>query len=454
MTIPSASPHPAMARPRVLLPAAATPASRTRGVILFLLVFVTYVSPPRFNVGIIAAPGALPKTVDVRAEDVVLGAILLLWTIRPSFVRWRSPLKPLIFGYLAWSIAATVFAISQEWVRPIRATFYTAKEIEYFLFFAVGLLCVRSIEDLNGGIAALVAGSLVQGTYAVYQLATGQYTGAYAVGLLGEPGPHIAGFCGLLSLCLGMALFDPVRPRVAALSIACAVLGAVGILGSVSRTAAVAGAVAAMVLLVLELPARRRILPRWAPIALFSLLAVAAVATYALLNATEKEADVLHRRINPLLGAQSGWDEGVKAFHQSRVDAVFVPYYELVARSPILGNGKSITGQSDDRFAETHNYYLRLIVEAGFVGLLLYVIMIAVVLRSAYRLYRYGRPMLSRRMGLFCFVFTVAILVCAFAQDAFSAPRAAELYWITIGMMMGIERIGLSRDLRPVRRVA
>jgi len=449
MTIPSASPHPAMARPRVPFPAAAAPVSRTRWVILFLLVFVTYVSPPRFNVGTVAAPGALPKTVDVRAEDLLLVAILSLWMIRPSFVRWRSPLKPLIFGYLAWSITATVFAISQEWVSPLRATFYTAKEIEYFLFFAVGLLCVRSIEDLRAGIAALVAGALVQGLYAVYQLGTGQYTGGYAVGLLGEANPHAVGFCGLLSLCLGMALFDPARPRMAAVSIACAGLGAVQILGSVARTAAIAAVVAAVVLLVVELPDRRRILPRWAPVALFSVMAVAAVVTYTLLSASEKEADMWKRRMDPLLGAQSGWDEGVKAFHQTRVDYVFVPYYELVARSPILGNGKGITGQSEDRFAETHNYYLRLIVEAGIVGLLLYMIMLAVVLGAVYRLYRYGRPMLARRMGLFCLVFTVVILVCAFAQDTFSGPRAAELFWIMAGMAMGLDRLGLSRQPRP-----
>jgi len=445
MTIPSASPHPAMARPRVLLPAAATPASRTRGVILFLLVFVTYVSPPRFNVGTVAAPGAQPKTVDVRAEDVVFAGVLALWLVRPSFVRWRSPLKPLILVYLGWSVAATVFGISQDWVIPLRAIFYTAKEIEYFLFFAVGLLCVRNVGDLKAGIAGLAAGALVQGAYAVFQLATGQYTGTYAVGLLGESSPHIAGLCGCLSLCLGLVLFDPAKPRLAALSLACVGLGALGIVGSISRTAVFSAGAAALVLLLLELPQRRGILPRWAPVALFVVTGLAVVVAYSVLISGEpgdRTASLVARRIDPLLGPGSP-DEGIKAYHQSRVGPVFEDYAKLFWANPILGNGKSITGHSEERFAETHNYYLRLAVETGFVGLFLYLLMIAFVLRTSFRLYRYGHPRLVRSMGLLCLLFTIVLLVGALAQDIFVIPRIAELYWIMVGMVMGLERLHL-----------
>ena len=421
----------------------AAPASPIRGMVLFLLVFVTYVSPPRLNLGTFQGQASLPKTVDVRAEDVVLAGVLALWLVRPGFVRWRSPLKPLILVYLGWSIVATVFAISQDWVIPLRAIFYTAKEIEYFLFFAVGLLCVRNVGDLKAGIAGLAAGALVQGAYAVFQLATGQYTGTYAVGLLGEPSPHITAMCGCLSLCLGLVLFDPAKPRLAALSIACAVLGAAGIVGSISRTAVFSAGGAALVLLFLELPQRRGILPRWAPVALFVVTGLAVVVAYTVLISGEpgdRTASLVARRIDPLFGTSFA-DEGVQAYHQSRVVPVLEDYFKLFWASPILGNGKSITGHSEERFADAHNYYLRLAVEVGVVGLFLFMGMIFVVVRTSFRLYRHGHPRLVRIMGLLCLLFTVVVLVASLASDVFISPRIAELYWVLVGMTMGLERL-------------
>lgn len=449
MTLPSAYSRRPMAGPRVPFVARAAPPGRVRSVVLFLLMFAAFVSPLRLNVGTLAARGALHKTVDVRAEDVLLAGILCLWAIRPGFVRWRSPLKVLIVVYLVWSAAATGFGIAQDWVRPLRAFFFTAKEIEYFVFFAVGLLCVRNAEDAKAGIAGLVAGIVVQGLYAIYQLATGQYTGAYAVGLLGELNPHAPALCGCLALFLGMALFDPAKPRTAILSIGCAALGAVMIVGSMSRTGIFSAGAGALALLLLEFPRRRGILPRWAPVGLFVVAALSVTAAYAVLTSGDpgdRVAKLASSRIDPLPEAEDTLD----AYRRSRLE-VYRGYWDLVLRSPIIGNGKAITGHSEDRFAETHNYYLRLVVETGIVGLLLYLAMIVVVLRSAYRLYRRGHPPPARRWGLFCLVLTVVLLVAAMAQDIFVAPRIAELYWIAIGMLMGLERLEPSRRLRPAR---
>jgi hypothetical protein len=218
-----------------------------------------------------------------------------------------------------------------------------------------------------------------------------------------------------------------------------------GIVGSISRTAVFSAGAAALVLLLLELPQRRGILPRWAPVALFVVTGLAVVVAYSVLISGEpgdRTASLVARRIDPLLGPGSP-DEGIKAYHQSRVGPVFEDYAKLFWANPILGNGKSITGHSEERFAETHNYYLRLAVETGFVGLFLYLLMIAFVLRTSFRLYRYGHPRLVRSMGLLCLLFTIVLLVGALAQDIFVIPRIAELYWIMVGMVMGLERLHL-----------
>jgi O-antigen ligase len=443
MTSPSVPARALPFQPRIPFAAPAAPASMLRSAILFLLVFVIYVSPPRLNVGAFTERAAQPKTIDVRAEDVLLAGILAIWIVRPSFVRWRSPLKALILFYLGWSVAATVFAVTADWVdKPLRAVFYTGKEVEYFLFFAAGLFCVRRSEDLKAGIAALVCGALVQGGYAVFQLSTGKYGGTYAVALLGDKNPHIAGLCGCLSLCLGIVLFNATRPRRAVLAVACAGLGGLTIMGTISRTAIFAAGGAAFVLLLLELPQRRGILPRWAPIGLMVVVGLGAGVAYTALSsehAGRREVDLVERRIDPLLVGQRNLEE----FRKSRVDSVYAAYWDLVQRSPVLGNGKSITGSSDERNSETHNYYLRLVVETGVVGLLLYLAMMLLVLRSSFRLYRHGQPTLVRRVGLLCLLFTVVLLVAAMANDVFIIPRIAGLYWTLVGMVMSAERLNL-----------
>ncbi len=446
-------PRPVPVRPRYYRAVSLAPPNKLRAAVLFVLIFVTYVSPPRLNLWTVSIAKAQPKSVDLRLEDFVLGGIMTLWLVRPHFIRWKSPLKPLIFAYLGWSVVSTIFALSQGWVNPLRAAFFTAKEIEYFLFLAVGLLCVRNVQDLKGGIAALVAGALVQGSYAVFQLATGYYSGAYAVGLLGDINPHIAGLCGCLSLYLGIVLFNPAKPRQAALAVTCAGLGALAIVGSISRTAIFSAGGGAFALLLLEMPQRRGILPRWAPVGLFVVAGLAAVLAYFALSsgqAGQREATLVERRFNPLLASEGSLDE----YRRSRVDVVYEGYRDLLTASPILGNGKSITGHSDERFAEAHNHYLRLVVEAGFVGLFLYLAMIAFVLRTAFRLYRNGHPPLVRSTGLLCLLFTIVLLVAAMAQDVFVIPRIAQLYWIIVGMVMSLERIGLFQERRPIPLVA
>ena len=271
------------------------------------------------------------------------------------------------------------------------------------------------------------------------------------MGVLGDENPHTAGLCGCLSLCLGIALFNPGKPRLVALSVACAGLGAATVLGSLSRTAILATVAAAFILLLLELPQRRGILPRWAPIGLFAISGIAAVLAYTFLVAGERESRLASRRLNSFFGHEASVDLTLNEYRKARVAAVYEDYWGLLERSPVLGNGKSITGASDERASETHNYYLRLMVETGFVGLLLYLAMAAVVLRSCFRLYRYGHPHLVRVMGLLCLLFTTVLLVSAMASDVFIAAQTAEVHWLLVGMTMSLERMGCyARGPRPV----
>ncbi len=122
------------------------------------------------------------------------------------------------------------------------------------------------------------------------------------------------------------------------------------------------------------------------------------------------------------------------AYQKERIDDVYAEFYSAIDSSPIIGLGMSITGTALPN--ETHNYYLRLIAETGFIGLVLFTSLIVGCLVASFRIARSNPCPRTRNLALLAYLFSVFMLTTAWAQDCFVAIRLAELYWILAGLTL------------------
>jgi len=150
-------------------------------------------------------------------------------------------------------------------------------------------------------------------------------------------------------------------------------------------------------------------------------------------------------------------------YRTSRVEDVYVDYFKVIHKSPVIGLGKSITGQQNilginnlSRFyGEAHNQYIRVLVEMGIIGLLAFLYLLFSVIRFSYKGFRDSCSYHDKCIGLTCFIYTLFLLVSFFGQDAFVMARTTELYWILVGLMMVAHKWkqkGLAKRILPEQK--
>jgi O-antigen ligase len=407
--------------------------------------------------------------VDLRVEDflmvLLLGAGFLRFAVRgrEGALRLRlDSVDRVIFVYLGLAAVSTLLGLLVWELRPLRAMLFYLKEVEYFLFFFVSKLLVRDIRDVKWAIAGLLVGGLANGFFALQQLVTGRIGSAdvlpvyryYAVSALGESTPAVVGLYFLLVIIAGTACLFFVPSRFfKVVSFTSALLAVVGMVASLSRTALVGGLVVSPVLFsLLWLRGERRGWRGGVVVVLAVMFGLLGAGTTKLI---EQEAPGLLARIAGLR------EDGVMdVYWRERVEEIHMEYLRLVRMSPIVGFGKSITGQEDILgvrlmgllYGEAHNYYLRILVEMGIIGLFAFLVIVGRVLRVAYRACFSIQPYI-RVIGVICFVYTVLMLIASLAVDAFVAARLAELLWIFVGVLVGASRLSTESGLRSSKRM-
>jgi O-antigen ligase len=91
----------------------------------------------------------------------------------------------------------------------------------------------------------------------------------------------------------------------------------------------------------------------------------------------------------------------LEASAQERVDLLKESWNSIV-HSPILGNGFATFqyGQHAGGLADTHDWFIKVLVETGIVGLIMYFFLLQQMLALGYRLFRHGNDPIYRGLGL------------------------------------------------------
>jgi O-antigen ligase len=141
----------------------------------------------------------------------------------------------------------------------------------------------------------------------------------------------------------------------------------------------------------------------------------------------------------------AGWDGGLNAISAGRVDTIWLPLLPELWSSPLIGNGlgsilwsKAMRAGSILQVTHPHNAYLQILLDMGFLGLLLVGSYFLHVWKGLRRLSR-DPALVPLQRGFYegAAVGLVAFLISAFAGSSLLPVPEQSFLWLAIGMMYG-----------------
>lgn len=108
---------------------------------------------------------------------------------------------------------------------------------------------------------------------------------------------------------------------------------------------------------------------------------------------------------------------------------------DLFQHSPWVGIGFAVFRHLGFILGDTHNIYLKILVEQGLIGLFIFLVIIFSFLRMGYVLYQKGEDDLSRGMGLGLMASVVVVLVSNFFGDRWTYMEVGAYLWVFAGLV-------------------
>ncbi len=107
---------------------------------------------------------------------------------------------------------------------------------------------------------------------------------------------------------------------------------------------------------------------------------------------------------------------------------------ESIISNPVLGIGFATyqIGNHVDGLKDTHNWYVKVMVETGIVGMIIVLAMLQQVLSVAYRLFKRAEDPLYRGLGLGLFVAMCSCIVANFFGDRWTYLEITGILWVLV----------------------
>jgi putative inorganic carbon (hco3(-)) transporter len=120
-----------------------------------------------------------------------------------------------------------------------------------------------------------------------------------------------------------------------------------------------------------------------------------------------------------------------------------------IERSPILGTGFATFqfGEHVDNLKDTHNWYVKVMVETGIIGFIITLFMLQQLLATPFRLFRRATDPIYKGLGLGLFLAVCACIVANFFGDRWTYLEITGLLWILVAA--AIRALELSTSTLP-----
>lgn len=123
---------------------------------------------------------------------------------------------------------------------------------------------------------------------------------------------------------------------------------------------------------------------------------------------------------------------------------------EIFKENPIVGIGFGVFRTLGYDLSDTHNIYVKILVEQGLAGLLIFLLVILAFMIEGFRLYQKGDDDFSKGLGLGLFVCMFVLLVNNFFGDRWSYFELSGYLWIFAGLVARLNIIS-NEENKPAR---
>jgi len=114
---------------------------------------------------------------------------------------------------------------------------------------------------------------------------------------------------------------------------------------------------------------------------------------------------------------------------------------ELFAGSPIVGVGFGVFRNLGLALGDTHNIYVKILVEQGVVGLLFFLVIVFNFMREGFKLYQKGEDDFSRGLGLGFMASMFTLMINNFFGDRWSYLELGAYIWIFGGLVCRLNNL-------------
>jgi len=128
---------------------------------------------------------------------------------------------------------------------------------------------------------------------------------------------------------------------------------------------------------------------------------------------------------------------------QERVD-LWKQSQEIFMSSPVLGGGFGTFqyGEHRSNLKDTHNYFVKVLVETGVIGFLFFVVLLFQMMSAGWRLFRKGKEdPLFESLGLGFFLAMVSCVVANCFGDRWTYLEINGLLWVLMGAVLRAEKL-------------
>lgn len=390
---------------------------------LYVLIFATLLSP-EFGQRTTGGSG-----VTLRLDDFLLLLIGFSQLTKAAVNReiglfTYTPLNRYITYYMLACVFATGLGMVAGRVRPLTGFFFVLKYFEYFIVYFMMANNLTSVEQAKRFLMAMFATAAIVAVVALTQIPGGGRVVAPFEGESGEPNT-LGGYLILIEAVIGGLLLtrNAVQRRWHRVCLS-GLLGLlfIPLLFTLSRASWLAAIPVFLAFLVL---AEKRLI--------LSLITISGL----IISPYIMPEPVKERLFYTVEKQESKWARaqqekiGGITFDTSSSARIRSWRYALsdFTRHPILGFG--VTGW---KFIDAQ--YLRILLETGLAGFVTFTLLIAQVMRIAWKTYRSKVDPFLRGVALGFFIGTIGMLVHGTMANTFIIVRIMEPYWILAAIVV------------------
>jgi hypothetical protein len=386
---------------------------------------------PRFSVGKISDG----RSIDIRIEDICLVIFLVYWTVS-FFIRGETKIKTVFLFYpiLAW-LGAGFFSVLTNLIFGnlilSRAFFFFLKEVEFFLIYYCVFLYIKNIDSTKLLVWFWTFVGLINGTWIAFELLTGsRFTYYYGPTTFIEPQGTLPGggfmliiFIFLFNIIFGDPSFFKEHKITAFLTLATLTAG---IISSGSRTVFF-GLIISIIITAVVYFLRKNNTKK---ILLMSAILLCIIPASFLVIA-------YNPYLSRLLNEKSFSKEfSLNSSSINRAETWKTQMSQAINRPLFLifGFGKSAILT----YGESHNQYIRNLIETGIAGSFLFLLIMYFILKASYDSFKNEKEKFKISIATGLFVATSTMLIIALSADVFIVVKIAETYWFFTAMSLAV----------------